>query len=376
MNPAELSVIAGEQGVHIVSLSGDWLLGGQLPAPSSVLDQMRQESGVSRLTFDSSGLGEWDTGLIKFLITINQVAKSSDLVVDQSGLPTGAQQLVNLAFAVEEREGARRVVHDKGFLQQVGESASGSLSNLRELLAFTGELMLSCMRFFRGKATYQRSDVFQYIQEAGAEAFPIVSLISFLIGMIFAFVGVMQLQAFGVGIFTADLVAVAMVREMAAIMTGIIMAGRTGASYAAQIGTMKVNEEIDALTTLGVNSTDFLVTPRVFALIVMMPLLTMYASLMGIIGGAVVGLSMLDVSPLQYVTQTIAAVNLNSLFGGLFKSIVYGILVALAGCQQGMACGNSALAVGESTTKAVVLGIVLIVMSAAVLTVVYINLGI
>jgi len=232
------------------------------------------------------------------------------------------------------------------------------------------------MRFFRGKATYQRSDVFQYIQEAGAEAFPIVSLISFLIGMIFAFVGVMQLQAFGVGIFTADLVAVAMVREMAAIMTGIIMAGRTGASYAAQIGTMKVNEEIDALTTLGVNSTDFLVTPRVFALIVMMPLLTMYASLMGIIGGAVVGLSMLDVSPLQYVTQTIAAVNLNSLFGGLFKSIVYGILVALAGCQQGMACGNSALAVGESTTKAVVLGIVLIVMSAAVLTVVYINLGI
>ena len=228
----------------------------------------------------------------------------------------------------------------------------------------------------RGKATYQRSDLVQYIQEAGAEALPIVSLICFLIGTIFAFVGVMQLQMFGAGIYTADLVAIAMVREMSAIMVGIIMAGRTGASYAAQIGTMKVNEEVDALTTLGMQPTDFLVTPRVVALIIMMPLLTMYASLMGIIGGSIVGLAMLDVSLLQYLTQTVNAVGLNSLFGGLFKSIVYGILVAIAGCQQGMACGNSALAVGKSTTQAVVMGIVLIVVSASVLTVVYINLGI
>jgi phospholipid/cholesterol/gamma-HCH transport system permease protein len=163
---------------------------------------------------------------------------------------------------------------------------------------------------------------------------------------------------------------------MAAIMTAIIMAGRTGAAYAAQIGTMKVNEEIDALTTLGVNPIDFLVTPRVIALIVMMPLLTMYASLMGIIGGMAVGLIMLDVSLVQYVEQTINAVGLNSLFGGLFKCIVYGTLVALAGCQQGMACGSSAMAVGQSTTKAVVMGIVLIVVSASILTVIYINLGI
>jgi len=236
--------------------------------------------------------------------------------------------------------------------------------------------VLSCKRFLSGKATYQRADFWQYIQEAGAQAFPIVSLICFLIGMIFAFVGVMQLTLFGAGIYTADLVAVAMVREMSAIMTGIIMAGRTGAAYAAQIGTMKVNEEIDALTTLGMNPIDYLVTPRVFALIVMMPLLTVYGSLMGILGGTVVGLAMLDVSFLQYVSQTIGAVHLNSLFGGLFKSIVYGILVALAGCQQGMACGNSALAVGQSTTTAVVMGIVLIVVSASILTVIYINLGI
>ena len=194
--------------------------------------------------------------------------------------------------------------------------------------------------------------------------------------MIFAFVGVVQLKLFGAGIYTADLVAIAMFREMAAIMTAIIMAGRTGAAYAAEIGTMKVNEEVDALTTLGMNPVDFLVTPRIIALILMMPILTMYSSLMGILGGATVGLAMLDASVEQYVEHTINAVNLSSLFGGLFKAIVYGSLVALAGCMQGMNCGGSAMAVGQSTTRAVVMGIVLIVVSAAILTVIYTNLGI
>ncbi len=376
MNPASLSMTDSDQGALLVSLTGDWLLGSELPGPDPVLDRFRQSPRPASLAFDAESLGDWDTGLVKLLVALRVSADANGVDVDPGGLPTGARQLVELAFAVKEREGARREFKAKPFLQQIGEHVSQSVANGRELLTFTGELVLSCKRFLRGKATFQRSDVVQYIQETGAEAFPIVSLISFLIGMIFAFVGVMQLELFGAGIFTADLVAIAMVREMSAIMTGIIMAGRTGASYAAQIGTMKVNEEIDALTTLGVNPTDFLVTPRIFALIVMMPLLTMYASLMGILGGTIVGLAMLDVSLVQYITQTIDAVHLNSLFGGLFKSIVYGSLVALAGCQQGMACGNSALAVGECTTKAVVLGIVLIVVSAAFLTIIYINLGI
>ena len=376
MSKAALSVVEGDQQSLAISLSGDWLLGGELPGPDPVLDKLRKSPKPTSLAFDSQMLGEWDTGLVKTLIAINQSAGANGVKVDDAGLPTGARQLVALAFAVEEREGARRVFKQKKFLEQVGESVAAGLEGGKELLTFTGELVLSCKRFLSGKATYQRSDFWQYIQEAGAEAFPIVSLICFLIGMIFAFVGVMQLKLFGAGIYTADLVAVAMVREMSAIMTGIIMAGRTGAAYAAQIGTMKVNEEIDALTTLGINPIDYLVTPRVFALIVMMPLLTVYGSLMGILGGLLVGLAMLDVSLLQYVSQTIEAVHLNSLFGGLFKSIVYGILVALAGCQQGMACGNSALAVGQSTTTAVVMGIVLIVISASILTVIYINLGI
>ena len=376
MTKTTLSFSEGEQGSLAISLAGDWLLNSDLPAPESVLDRLSQTPKPTSVTFETELLGDWNTGLVKALIAIVQTARANGVEIDDSGLPTGARRLVTLAFAVEERKGARRVFKQKSFLEQVGESTLAGLASGRELLNFTGELVLSCGRFLRGKATFQRSDVIQYIQEAGAEAFPIVSLICFLIGMIYAFVGVMQLQMFGAGIYTADLVALAMIREMSAIMTGIIMAGRTGAAYAAQIGTMKVNEEVDALTTLGMNPIDFLVTPRVFALIVMMPLLTLYASLMGIIGGALVGVSMLDVSLLQYALQTLEAIDLSSLFGGLFKSIVYGILIALAGCQQGMACGNSALAVGQCTTKAVVMGIVLIVISASILTVIYINLGI
>jgi phospholipid/cholesterol/gamma-HCH transport system permease protein len=376
MTKAALSINEGSQGSLAISLSGDWLLTNDLPQLETLLNRLGQTPKLKSLDFEADRLGEWDTGLLKSLVAIVQTARANAVEIDHSGLPNGAQRLVKLAFAVEEREGDRRVFKRKKFLEQVGDSTTAALASGRELLTFTGEVVLSCGRFLRGKATFQRADVGQYIQEAGVEALPIVSLICFLIGMIFAFVGVMQLQLFGAGIFTADLVALAMVREMAAIMTAIIMAGRTGAAYAAQIGTMKVNEEVDALTTLGMNPIDFLVTPRVLALILMMPLLTLYASLMGIFGGALVGISILDVSPLQYASQTLAAVNLSSLFSGLFKSVVYGILVALAGCQQGMACGNSALAVGQCTTKAVVLGIVLIVISASILTVIYINLGI
>jgi phospholipid/cholesterol/gamma-HCH transport system permease protein len=376
MTEALLSSDSSSNNTLAVTFSGDWLLGTNLPGVDSVMEQLRQHPTLASVSFNTGDLGDWDTGLITTLIAIHRNAVDRDIEFDNTGLPDGARRLLTLAFAVKEREGARRQVKHKRFFARVGESFLETWDQSRQLLTFTGELVLSFGRFFRGNATYLRSDLLQYIQEAGAQAFPIVSLISFLIGMIFAFVGVMQLNMFGAGIYTANLVAVAMIREMAPIMTAIIMAGRTGAAYAAQLGTMKVNEEIDALKTLGMQPIDFLVTPRVIALVIMMPLLTMYSSLMGIFGGLAVGVVMLDINIVQYVAQTVDAVELNSLFGGLFKSLVYGSLVAMAGCQQGMACGNSAMAVGEATTKAVVMGIVLIVVSASVLTIIYINIGI
>ena len=360
----------------VLTFSGDWLLTGNQADLSNIDACLADAQGTQSITYETNELGSWDTGLITVLAGIQHFANSQQIDNDLTGLPAGAQGLLNLAFAVKEREGARRQITQPRLTESVGTATIDMLNSGKELVEFMGELTLSIQRLVRRKATFQASQVWLAIQEAGVEALPIVGLITFLIGMIFAFVGVMQLSNFGAGIYTADLVAVAMVREIAPIMTAILMAGRTGAAYAAQLGTMKVNEEIDALSTLGINTIDFLVLPRVFALTLMMPFLTMYASVMGIIGGLVVAVAMLDVTPLQYIVQTNAAVELNTLFGGLFKATVYGALVALAGTQQGMACGNSAMAVGQATTKAVVMGIVLIVVSASILTVIYINLDI
>ncbi len=373
--PATLQVESVDSALT-VTLAGDWLLTAQLPGTQSVADALTNRASGTAIAFDTQQLGRWDSGLVTRLIAIYQNAKAHNVTFDDSGLPDGARRLIALAFTVTARADAQRQRRQQGFLHALGDSSQALWRDTVAFVAFLGEAALSVQRFARGRASYLKSDLVQHIQDAGAAAFPIVSLISFLIGMIFAFVGVMQLRDFGAGIYTANLVAVAMIREMAPIMTAIIMAGRTGAAYAAEIGTMKVNEEIDALTTLGINPIDFLVTPRMLALVLMIPLLTLYSSLLGIIGGACVGLVMIDASLVQYVQQTIESVSLNSLFGGLLKCIVYGALVALAGCQQGMACGNSAMAVGQATTRAVVMGIVLIVLSASVLTVIYINLGI
>jgi len=205
---------------------------------------------------------------------------------------------------------------------------------------------------------------------------PIVSLISFLIGLILAFVGVLELALFGAEVYVADLVGIAMVREMGAIMTGIIMAGRTGAAYAAQLGTMQVNEEIDALETLALPPMEFLVLPRMVALTLMMPLLVLYASIMGILGGALVAVGIYDINIIAYLDRTKAAIGLNDLFIGLFMGAVFGILVALSRCLRGMQCGRSASAVGDAATSAVVIGIVAIIIATALITVVCSVLGI
>lgn len=374
--PASLDLHRADDGTLQVRLAGDWLLAGDLPGTGPVLEEIRGAMPPSRVEFEAEGLGRWDTALPAALVAVRRAAEAAGVPVAEQRLPPGVQRLLGVAFAVKERSDARRAHVQRGLAEQVGQASLRIWAEFVDLVSFIGVCTQSLLRMARGRATYQRSDLLVAIQEAGAESLPIVSLISFLIGMIFAFVGARQLEQFGAGIYVADLVAVAMVREMAPIMTAIIMAGRTGAAYAAGLGTMKVNEEIDALSSMGVDPVDFLVLPRLVALVVMLPLLTLYGSLLGILGGAAVSLVMLDVSFVQYVAQTGASMGLSSLLGGLFKAFVYGSLVAVAGCQQGMACGDSAMAVGQATTRAVVMGIVLIIVSAALLTVIYINLDI
>jgi len=359
-----------------IVISGNWKLEESMPSPEETIKTIGDKGTVKQITFDSSALLAWDTGLLIFLARIIVFSSEHNINVDRKGLPVGVQRLLSLASKVPERKGARKETRHVAFLARTGEQAVAFGHSLLETLGFIGEIFQSFLRILTGKGQFRGSDLLLYLQECGAQALPIVSLISLLVGLILAFVGAIQLKMFGAQIYVADLVGIAMVRDMGAIMTGIIMAGRTGASYAAQIGTMQVNEEIDALNTLGVPPIDFLVMPRMIALALMMPLLTLYANLMGIIGGMIVGVFGLDLSFVQYYNETKSAVGFNDLWIGLFSGFVFGVLVATAGCMRGMQCGRSASAVGEATTSAVVTGIVSIVVSTAIITVICNVLGI
>jgi phospholipid/cholesterol/gamma-HCH transport system permease protein len=363
-------------GMVNLELTGAWQRTVSLPIAKDVLSHLSSLSSVQKISFDTRGLTGWDSTLLVFLAKVIVACQTKGLAVDQSGLPQGVQRLLTLAAAVPEKKGTRSKPERPSFFGHLGDQTIDFLISVSELFAFIGEALLAMVRFYSGKARYRSVDLYTTIQECGAEALPIVSLISLLVGLILAFVGAIQLKMFGAEIYVADLVGIAMVRVMGAVMTGIIMAGRTGAAFAAQIGTMEVNEEIDALRTLGVNPVEFLVLPRMLGLTIMMPLLCLYADFMGILGGMIVGVGMLDINAAQYFMETSNAVSLTDMWIGLFQGTVFGILVALTGCLRGMQCGRSAAAVGEASTSAVVTGIVSIVVTTALVTMICSVVGI
>ena len=297
------------------------------------------------------------------------LAKEHNIPLDDARLPEGIRNLTKLALAVPPNTAAQRKAQKTTFLERVGGFTLAVPRMARDIFDFIGELVLSAGRLFRGRSSCTSGNVWLAVQESGVDALPIVSLISLLVGLILAFVGVIQLKMFGAEIYVSSLVAVSMTRIMGAIMTGIILAGRTGASYAAVIGTMQVNEEIDALTTLGVTPSDYLIMPRVLALTAMTPLLVLYSDFMGIMGGFIVGVGILGLDPMEYYTFTQKGFNINNLWVGMVHGAVYGMLIAITGCYQGLRCGRNAEAVGKATTSAVVYSIVGIVLSTAVLTI-------
>jgi len=367
--PWTLQVERPTPEVACVALTGAWRKEDRLPDPSEVWREIQVGPPVHRLTFDTSHVADWDSGLITFAIKVLEEARARGIASDRAGLPDGAQRLLHLAEAVPERQTGRARARPP-WLARIGARATAGWVETAAGLAFLGEGMLALGALLRGRARFRMIDLLVVIQDCGPRALGIVSLISFLIGLILAFVGAVQLQQFGASIFVANLVAVAMTREIGCIMTAIVMAGRTGAAFAAQLGTMNTNQEIDALSTMGISPMEFLVLPRMLALIVMMPLLTIYADLVGILGGAVVGMGMLGLGPVEYFEQTRGAVSLTSFFIGVSKSAVFGVLVALVGCLRGMQSGRSAAAVGLAATSAVVTSIVLIIVIDGIFAVV------
>jgi len=368
---AEARISRPDEGTLVLHLTGRWKMGDPIPSAELLGKGIGENQRELRLVFDSSGLIGWDSSLISFVRRLDAVLEGTHLSIELEGLPKGVQRLLKLASAVPERKERKELKGDRithPLLFRVGGKALEIWQGVLEALVFLGELTVALGRLARGKARLRLLDLLLVMQRCGIQALPIVSLISFLVGLILAFVGAVQLRMFGAQIFVAALVGIGMVRVLGAIMTGIIMAGRTGAAFAAELGTMQVNEEIDALRTLGISPMEFLVLPRVLGLSLMMPLLCAYSDLMGILGGMAVGLAMLDLNVQEYLRMTQESVKLTYFWIGLFHSLVFGVLVAFTGCLQGMRSSRSASGVGEAATSAVVNGIVAIIVATAVIT--------
>ncbi len=363
-------------GTLVVSLAGHWRFRDGLPDVGPVEAHIAADPQPRAIAFETDRLGEWDTGLLTLLIRVIEAGRACGIQVDQSGLPTGAQRLIALAEAVPAKEDARAAQADASILERIGTRALSAQSSLTEMLGFLGEATLTLGRLLKRRVRFRRSDLLVVTQQVGAEALGIVTLICFLVGLILAFVGAATLEQFGAAIYVANIVGVAMVRDVGALMTAIVMAGRSGAAFAAEIGSMKVTQEIDALTTMGISPLEFLVLPRIIALSLMMPLLCVYADFVGILGGAFIGVTMLDLSFITYMQQTADAVGLVDLFGGVFKAFVYGILIAIAGCLRGLQSGTSSSGVGIATTSAVVTSIVFIISACGIFAVLFYVIGI
>ena len=359
-----------------INFFGNWTVGSANQGVKELLSNLSDYPKIKKLTFSTKKLDSWDSFFMSQLILIIDFAKNKKITVDIKSLPTGIQGLLKLSYSVPERDGAKKQKKKISLIELIGRGLLAAKVELHNLVTFLGHLIQSAFSLIKGTGRFRFVDLMTYIQDCGPSSLPIVSLISFLVGLILAFVGALQLSLFGAQMYLADLVGLGMTREMGALMVGIIMAGRTGASYAAQIGTMNVNSEIDALKTMGFNPMEFLVMPRMLALILVMPLLCLYADFMGMLGGAAVAIGLFDISSTEYWARTELAVQFKDILVGLFKASIFGILIAYSGCIRGMQCGRSASAVGDAATSAVVTGIIFIVVSDSLITIIFNQLGI
>lgn len=365
---AFFTIDSAADGRILIRFTGAWILSNPDPE-STELFHLLEGGSVRSLEFDCDGLQHWDTRLLIFLNRIFIRARQKNISINRDRLPSGVQRLLALSESVPAKTTYDQETKEP-VAAKVGRATLKFIANCRETANFVGEIVLEFFALLVGKSSFRFRDFFYFVQTCGAESLPIVSLIAILVGVILSFVGAVQLQMFGAQIYVANLVALGMVLEMGALMSGVIIAGRIGAAYAAQLGTMQVNEEIDALKTMGISPIGFLVLPRLLALMLMMPLLCIYADLMGIFGGSIIGTTMLDLSLVEYFEQIKKSVTLHQCSQGLMKSAVFGVLIGFAGCLRGMQCGRSALAVGEATTSAVVTSIVLIVVSDSIITII------
>ena len=374
LQPKSLQIIESEHSIDFL-LDGDWVLN----LDSNIIQQKcrnylsaaKPSQSACKFSF-SSNKSKWDSSLLVFLLDLETKLSMLGMEADFSKLPDKVQDLISFA---KDRKGKKSAplyhpsLSSKGWFLHLP-------SKFSQWSTFFGKWILALFRLFLGKSFMRLSDLISICRDCGAAALPIITLISFLTGLTMAFVGSVQLEKFNATIYVADLVSLAMVREMGALMVAIVMAGRTGASFAAELGSMKLREEIDSLRTFGIPAMEFLVLPRTLALFIMTPLLTLYADVVGILGGLTVGTQVMDFSSLHYFEQTQSALtNMWEVYSGLIKSLAFGLIIGLVGCYKGMFTGNNSAALGKSVTSAVVVSITLIVICDAMFEIFFSMVG-
>jgi phospholipid/cholesterol/gamma-HCH transport system permease protein len=324
-----------------------------------------ERGSVRAIGFDTTELGEWDSSLLIFLRQAQSYCESNDLEFDSGGLPEQITHLLTLANAVPERV-VEPEAPEKSRVARIGVVGIAAWDSGASALTFLGEVAQGFVRLLTGKTKMQWRAFWVVVQSNSSGALPIVTLIALLVGVIIAFLGAVVLQRFGAGYYVSYLVGYGMLREMGALMTGIIIAGRTGAGFAAELGSMKITEELDAYSTLGISPIDHLALPRILGIFVMMPLLVVYADVVGVLGGMAVAVALIGLTPTQFISGLLTAVSLSDALLGVFKALIIGLIIGLSGCMQGLRTGSDASAVGRSATSAVVLGITLIILANAV----------
>lgn len=360
--------LVAPDGSMTLAFSGAWTTDARLPAPEATLRELDRPPRPHRVVLSAGGLERWDSALLAFLRGIDTFCRKAGVKLDPGDLPPGIPRLLQLAGPIETPPPA--VTGARGRLaERVGAGALAAGAHALGAATLLGEVAVGAGRWARATAQIRRSDVLMMLQRAGVDALPIVVVIALLVGMILAFIGDLQLRRFGASIYVANLVTIAMLREMGAIMTGIVLAGRTGAAYAAEIAAMQGNEEIDALATMGIRPVEFLVMPRVFALAVMTPVLCLYADAAGILGGVLVAAMRLNLTTEGYLLASMHAATVANLLIGLAKGVVFGVLIGFTGCRRGLAADRTAVAVGKAATSAVVSGILQIIVADAVFAV-------
>ena len=336
----------------------------------SILKSLRSKP-PRKLILDFQHISTIDSSGFALIRILKRYCEGRGILLEHRAIPAGSEYFVRF---LESSSTAPSETTESSLEKRIGSLGERVRDGVREwsdLIRFLGEFILSAGKALRHFRRFRWREVLYTTQLSGADAMPIVFLLSFLLGLVMAFQGAVQLRQFGANIFVADLLSLAMTRELGPVFTAVILAGRSGSAFAAEIGTMKVNEEIDALVVMGFDITELLVLPRVVALALCGPLLTMLANGSSIVGGIVVGIVSLDLTPASFFQEVYAILTLTDVMGGLAKSLVFSILVALIGCFRGLQAEKGADSVGRQTTSAVVSGIFLIILADAVFTILY-----